>query len=183
MLLDVLKTLFGGGSAIKDVAEVFRPNAEAADQRQADYQSAALAQFGAEFNGQAGWFNRMVNGLNRLPRPMLALGTLFLLVSAMIDPIWFASRMQGLALVPEPLWWLLGAIVAFYFGGRYQIKGQDFQRSIAATVAMAPTVARNIQTLRELRADSPGVADVEGDEDDQAPNPALDDWKANARAD
>ena len=24
----------------------------------------------------------------------------------------------GLALVPEPLWWLLGAIVSFYFGAR-----------------------------------------------------------------
>ena len=26
--------------------------------------------------------------------------------------------MQGLALVPEPLWWLMGAIVSFYFGAR-----------------------------------------------------------------
>jgi hypothetical protein len=26
--------------------------------------------------------------------------------------------MVGLAEVPEPLWWLLGAIVGFYFGAR-----------------------------------------------------------------
>jgi hypothetical protein len=26
--------------------------------------------------------------------------------------------MQGLGFVPEPLWWLLGAIVSFYFGAR-----------------------------------------------------------------
>jgi hypothetical protein len=26
--------------------------------------------------------------------------------------------MVGLNAVPEPLWWLLGAIVAFYFGAR-----------------------------------------------------------------
>lgn len=69
-------------------------------------------------HARAGWFDRFVNGLNRLPRPMLALGTLGLFVYAMAEPVGFAARMQGLAHVPEPLWWLLGAIVAFYFGAR-----------------------------------------------------------------
>lgn len=74
---------------------------------------------GSEYrHGRAGWFDALVNGLNRLPRPMLALGTLGLFVYAMADPQGFALRMQGLAYVPEPLWWLLGAIVAFYFGAR-----------------------------------------------------------------
>ena len=49
---------------------------------------------------------------------MLALGTLGLFVYAMAEPAGFSTRMQGLALVPEPLWWLLGAIVSFYFGAR-----------------------------------------------------------------
>ncbi|MFZ8959068.1 MAG: 3TM-type holin [Paracoccaceae bacterium] len=26
--------------------------------------------------------------------------------------------MTGLATIPEPLWWLLGAVVSFYFGAR-----------------------------------------------------------------
>ena len=30
----------------------------------------------------------------------------------------FTTRMQGLNYVPDPLWWLLGAIVSFYFGAR-----------------------------------------------------------------
>jgi Holin of 3TMs, for gene-transfer release len=59
-----------------------------------------------------------VNGLNRLPRPALAFGTIGLFVYAMVDPVAFAQRMVGLNAVPEPLWWLLGAIVAFYFGAR-----------------------------------------------------------------
>lgn len=63
-----------------------------------------------------------MDGLNRLPRPALALGTLGLFVSAMVAPLWFAERMQGIALVPEPLWWLLGVIVSFYFGARHQVK-------------------------------------------------------------
>ena len=44
------------------------------------------------------------NTRNRLPRPAMALGVLFLIGSAMVEPVWFSSRMQGLALVPEPLW-------------------------------------------------------------------------------
>ena len=36
----------------------------------------------------------------------------------MVNPIWFASRMQGIALVPQPLWWLMGAIVSSYFVAR-----------------------------------------------------------------
>ena len=156
--------LFGGG--LKDVqktVETFRPNAEAEAKRGADYQAAALRQFGAEFTHQRGLYDRVIDGLNRLPRPAMALGVLFLIGSAMVDPVWFATRMQGLALVPDPLWWLLGAIVSFYFGARYQVKGQAFQASLAATLARTPQVVRNIEAIRALQPGSPGVADVEGE--------------------
>ena len=78
-------------------------------------QGAAASEFRS---GRTGWFDAFVNGLNRLPRPMLALGTLGLFIYAMVDPSGFSRRMAGLHFVPEPLWWLLGAIVAFYFGAR-----------------------------------------------------------------
>lgn len=107
------------GQAARGVAEVFTPNATRAMELAHDSGQAALAQHGAEFvHAPDGWFDRFVNGLNRLPRPMLALGTLGLFVYAMAEPEGFGRRMQGLGLVPEPLWWLLGAIVAFYFGAR-----------------------------------------------------------------
>ncbi|NOX41298.1 MAG: hypothetical protein GXP05_12545 [Alphaproteobacteria bacterium] len=86
-----------------------------------------------------------VTSTNRLPRPAMALGVLFLIDSAMVDPVWFASRMQGLVLVPDPLWWLLGAIVSFYFGARYQVKGQAFQASLEVALARTPQVVRNIE--------------------------------------
>lgn len=180
-LTDIAKALFGGGvqaitSGVTDVAEVFRPNAEAADQRAADAQNAALAQMAGEFQQQnRSWFDRLMDGINRIPRPALALGTLGLFVAAMVDPIWFAERMQGLALVPEPMWWLLGAIVSFYFGARSQAKSQEFQRSIAATTTLVPRVVENIRTLRALRHDSPGVAEG-GDVPEVTDNPALSEW-------
>lgn len=124
--MGLISNLFGGaeatralGDTVTGVAEVFTENRTRRMERGFDAQEAALAQHGVEFGAQrAGWFDRLVNGLNRLPRPMLALGTLGLFIYAMVDPIGFARRMAGLEHVPEPLWWLLGAIVSFYFGAR-----------------------------------------------------------------
>lgn len=177
--------LFGGGSnVVKETAEVFRENAEAGAQRGAHIQIGAMGQFAAEFqHRQRGWFDRFMDGLNRVPRPALALGTLCLFLSAMWAPVWFAERMQGLALVPEPLWWLLGVIVSFYFGARHQSKNQEMQRDVAAMMSRTPQVIENIEALRELRPDSPGTADTGTDSAasleavEPSDNPALDAWK------
>ena len=183
----VLGALFGGGrNVVRDTAEVFRVNAEAEAARTAAFQNAALGQFATEFaHARHGGFDRFIDGLNRVPRPAMALGVLFLLGSAMVDPIWFGSRMAGLALVPEPLWWLLGAIVSFYFGARHQSKTQDFQQSAAATaIATAALAARG---PREPEIGLGGPFDTSEDSDVvSAPgpitapgggNPALDDWR------
>jgi hypothetical protein len=107
------------GAAAEGLAEVFVPSATRRMELSAEAQMAALRQLGEEYQHPAlSWFDRMVNGLNRLPRPLLAFGTLGLFIYAMVDPAAFATRMVGLNAVPEPLWWLLGAIVAFYFGAR-----------------------------------------------------------------
>ncbi|MBY0352308.1 holin family protein [Tabrizicola sp.] len=131
------------GEAAKGVAEVFVPSATKRMELSAEAQMAALRQLGEEYQNPAlGWFDRLVNGLNRLPRPMLAFGTLGLFTYAMVDPQAFAYRMVGLNAVPEPLWWLLGAIVAFYFGARetYYFRNRGVVSPFAAggTGAAAP---------------------------------------------
>lgn len=153
MIGGVIGMLFGGGrNIVRETAEVFRENAEAGAQRAGTAHAQALSQFAAEFDRpRQGVFDRFVDGMNRLPRPALALGTLALFVAAMVDPIWFATRMQGIALVPEPLWWLLGVIVSFYFGARHQIKSQAFRRELAAVAARAPEVADQMRELGTLR--------------------------------
>jgi hypothetical protein len=154
----------GGGNVVRDTVQVFRENAEAGSQRGAQVQMQAMREYGEEFAiPRQGWFDRFMDGVNRLPRPALALGTLGLFVAAMIDPLWFSQRMQGIALVPEPMWWLLGVIVSFYFGARHQVKSQKFQREIVGTMAHVPQVMHNIKALKELRAESVGVADSGSD--------------------
>jgi hypothetical protein len=146
--------LFGNGrNVVKETAEVFLENTENGSVRDAGLRASAMDQFAKEFAvARMGRFDRFMDGLNRVPRPLMAFGTIGLCVAAMVNPIWFATRMQGISLIPDPLWWLMGAIVSFYFGARYQAKGQDFQRSIAATVAQAPIVTANIRTLEALGA-------------------------------
>lgn len=181
LISSVFDGLFGGGrNVIAETAQVFRENAEAGAAREAKGKEQALAQYAAEFSSapRQALFDRIVDGLNRLPRPMLAFGTLGLFVSAMVDPIWFASRMQGVALVPEPLWWLMGAIVSFYFGARFQTKSQDFQRSVNDTVAMAGLVTRNIRALDALGAGAALAEPERAAAPDAGDNPALADWRA-----
>ena len=186
MIGEFLGMVFGGGrNVVRETVEVFRPNAEAEAVRAAAKSAAALQQFAAEFGiERRGWFDRFIDGLNRLPRPMLALGTLALFVTSMVDPVWFAARMQGLALVPEPLWWLMGAIVSFYFGARHQAKTHELQRSLTETLARAPEVARHIEALERLRdagdddeTDEVAEAVIPAQPASASGNAALDEWR------
>lgn len=146
-------------TGLRSVAEVFTPNATRAMELSQAAQSAALQQMAAEFGAAgSGPFDRVVNGLNRLPRPCLAFGTIGLFVYAMADPVGFGARMVGLQAIPEPLWWLMGAIVAFYFGAResHYFRTQPAESGQAAGPAPTPT---------------PPVT-AAGDD-----NPALRDWQ------
>lgn len=153
-ILGADRAIAAAGAAAQGVAEVFTPSATRRMELSAEAQMAALRQLGAEFQlAPQGWFDRFVNGINRLPRPLLAFGTIGLFVYAMMDPENFAHRMVGLNAVPEPLWWLLGAVVGFYFGAR---EAHYFR---TRPPAASPTIS-----------DNPPRAPDE--------NPALHDWQA-----
>jgi Holin of 3TMs, for gene-transfer release len=133
------------------VAEVFTPSATRRMELSAEAQMAAMHELGAEYQiGAAGWFDRFVNGLNRLPRPFLAFGTLGLFIYAMADPVGFAARMVGLNAVPDPLWWLLGAVVAFYFGARETFYFRN--RAGGAAPAVPPPVTDENPALAAWQA-------------------------------
>lgn len=162
---------------VAETAEVFRPNAEASAQRAADYAVSAQGQFAAEFAApeRKGWFNGFVDGLNRLPRPAMAFGTIWLFTYAMRDPVGFAERMVGLSAIPDPLWWLLGAVVSFYFGAREL----NYMRAAKApTVQQVREIVQNTEEIRSLRPDSVRVAADDADlESGRGKNPALEEWR------
>jgi hypothetical protein len=163
--IGVAPTVTALGSAASGMAEIFTQNATRKMELNEEAYARAMSQYGQEFiAAPRGWFDGFVNGLNRMPRPLLALGTMALFIYAMIDPAAFSLRMQGLQLVPEPLWWLLGAIVGFYFGAR---EAHHFRDRVwpSQPVAETATVAAAVVVPTE----------------DFADNPALRDWSATLR--
>ena len=172
-----MSTLLGLGrvlSGAREVSEVLVENkTKAAEQQHEEFQS-ALEQLGKEFGRERlGWFDALVDGLNRLPRPALALGTIGLFTFAMADPVAFAIRMQGLALVPDPLWWLLGAIVSFYFSARELHYFRSLDR-----VRDPKLLGSVISGIRELEAlSAPSSPETSPSLYDEEPNAALEDWR------
>jgi hypothetical protein len=138
-LNSMLTFLFG--DAPRKTIEIFRANSEAKAIREETRLNAALSQFSTEFQleNRSG-FDRFIDGINRLPRPLMAFGIIGLFTAAMTDPEWFIARMQGLSFVPEPLWWLLGAIVSFYFGARHHAKNTEFHTNIARLMTHAKPI-------------------------------------------
>lgn len=168
----------GNSNVVVETLGHFRVNQENQADRDLTYSNSALKQFSGEFRqSNRGGFDRFMDGVNRLPRPAMALGCLALFVAAMIDPVWFAARMTGIALVPEPLWWLLGVIVSFYFGSRYQTKGQEFKRSMSQSLGDVPRVVETIQMIETLQEDDASIqfAEAKGGEPSMSENEVLKD--------
>lgn len=87
-----------------------------------------------------GAYDRLVDAVNRLPRPLMVLGSLVLLLSALIAPDWFAARMEALAELPEALWWIIGAVLSLHFGSRFQHLSLEARRDAAAPPPPAPAI-------------------------------------------
>ncbi|MBA4489783.1 holin family protein [Paracoccus sp. S1E-3] len=161
-------------NAATNVTEIFRENATRRMELDEEAYGQAITQLSAEFGAaRRGWFDDLMNGMNRLPRPLLTLGTIGLFIYAMVEPIGFSNRMAGLQTVPEPLWWLLGAIVSFYFGAReaHYFRNRTFPQRIEKSVLPAPSAAA------DPSAPSAGVG-----EEGFGGNAALQDWLSERRA-
>ena len=172
--MGMIDRFLGASRAVSDmagaaggVAEVFRENATRRMELAETARTRAMDELSAEFaHPPSGGFDRLVDGLNRLPRPLMTLGTLALFGYAMAEPQGFGLRMENLALVPEPMWWLLGAIISFYFGAREAHYHRTRPRQAARPTALPTSPAP---------APAPAA-------DDFADNPALADWAASRRA-
>lgn len=145
----------------KELVEVFKSNAEKSAVREhaermslSQQDLASLEQFAAEFKSQrtATAWDSFIDGLNRLPRPLITLGILALFVLAPADPIRFLEIARAYQLMPDGFWALLSIIIAFYFGGRMQITRQKMKISGGALEA-AKEIVKVRQAFRDLAAE------------------------------
>lgn len=119
-----------------------------------DHDLASLKQFSTEFlqKQNRSWWDSFVDGLNRLPRPLLVGAILSFFVLAPLNPTKFLEIAEAYKLMPPGYWALLSIIIGFYFGGRMQLKAQDMTVRKDAVQAAKDLVAMKKQ-FRNLEDD------------------------------
>jgi len=121
MIGKILTSLMGGGvQAISSAITPFTGDKVQQEDHRSEENLARLGQYAAEYTERHNrtWWDSAIDGLNRLPRPIMAFGVMGVFVWASIDPVRFSAAAQAWALIPEEMWIVLGAIVTFFFGDR-----------------------------------------------------------------
>lgn len=132
-VIDKLAQLAGAGKGLVQALAQGRAAVAAQDAHEQSLGELAEKYVGHPTPG----FRGFLDSLNNLPGPVVVVSTTAMVGFALLDPAGFATRMNGLNEVPEPLWWLMGGLVSFYFGAREMrfVRGRAVADAIAATVA------------------------------------------------
>ena len=187
--MGVLSWISGLFKPAQSMVEVFKENKEKQAQRHHEQtmalnqqDMASLQQYATEFiaRERRTWWDSVVDGLNRLPRPMIVLGVLFFFILAPSDPVYFLQIAQAYEAMPEGFWALLSIIVAFYFGGRMQLKSQDFKIKGNAVQAAKDMVTIRREFRELAREDQPLTERTYraalADEGRPLPNRVIQEW-------
>ncbi|MAK55744.1 MAG: hypothetical protein CML17_07875 [Pusillimonas sp.] len=123
--MNIFKMFTGGiGATAKGIARgvaTFTGDKVQQEDHLTQEQQAVLAQFASEntqHRTNRTWFDAFVDGLNRLPRPIIALEVIALPHWAVLDPAGFSAAMMALAVTPEWLALIIGQVILLFFGGR-----------------------------------------------------------------
>lgn len=103
-----------------------------------------------QYRGHRTWFDALVDGLNRIPRPLLAFEAIALPHWAIMDPVGFSVAMQALALMPEWLAIIFGQVVLLFFGGRMLDRWNGKMKGPSKEEVQQ--VLDNIKELKSLKA-------------------------------
>ena len=122
------------------------------------------------------YWDSLVDGLNRLVRPIFTYGCIGLFAMAIIDPFLFVEWMNALNLVPEPLWILMGTVVAFWFGTR-TLEGMKAPKIAPGAVRKVLNNAKKIRAMRpkDRLSDEDYAAEM-GDAEEPLGLPAIVAW-------
>ena len=133
-LLSNLNPIVGGINAVGGlVKSVFGDKAAKEDNihsEQIAAEEALTAEAASQMRENRTWWDSLVDGLNRLPRPLGFFAVLGLMVWAPMDPIQFSIVMKAYELVPEWLALIFGQVILLFFGGR-MLSGMSFKSKSA----------------------------------------------------
>lgn len=140
---------------VETVAGVFTTNKEKQAQRNADEQMALMKAYQAEFNQRSNrtWIDAFADGFNRIVRPFIVTLVIMVFLVAYISPEHLAEITLAMSSIPDGYWTLLGVIIAFYFGGRMQLKSQQFKFNESQTEAVKALIEAK-KEFRKLEMDT-----------------------------
>lgn len=145
--------------------------------REAGYHEESMEshrQFAAEFQvSNRTWFDSLIDGFNRLPRPVIVGMIVYYFVLAVRDPIEFQIVNTALDGVPEFMWQIAMIVIGFYFVARELQKGRDSKLSMGAKDFNEQQ--RRISQLRAQQADAER-ADNLADESKPLSDAAIEEW-------
>lgn len=137
--------------------------AESKDKAEANVaaqQTGVSDQLGKEFGHKQNWFDSLIDGLNRLPRPMIVLWVLWILSMSYTDTHKFAEVMAAMSLTPEWLAIIFAQIILLFFGGRMleNFKGfnsipmKQFQETLGVIKEIRESKVKHETAIADLNA-------------------------------
>ena len=141
----------GVGNAVGGVAKIFVGDRSAREAGYHDENMESRRQFSTEFQvARRTWFDSLVDGINRMPRPAFVGLVIYYLVLSYVDPIEFQKVNIALDSVPDRIWDIIEYIILpFYFIARELQKGRD--KKMALTKAEFDERMRQTRELEAMK--------------------------------
>lgn len=132
-----------------------------------------------ELPAPQGLFDRFINAVNRLGRPLLLIGAVLFFIWGIMDPVGFVATMKAFAETPE---WITTAIllVISIFGTGRVIRDFKTKQTVKTTVEHTEEVSTEEAPPTNRTFDNLEDDDDEDLEDIPAENSAIDQWKKDA---
>ena len=122
-MLDKLTNFFGGGilGGVNKIAKTFFGSKESREVAGHHEHMAFLQGIANDMIPRSNrtWWDSLVDGINRLIRPGFTLGVGYMFWYCINDPVGFSMSVQALSLMPEQGWWIMFAVISFWFGGKF----------------------------------------------------------------
>lgn len=165
-MIEIIKILLSG--IVKRIPNIFgdRSNRE---RYQHESLAAAMEQFAAEFLvPRQTWYGRLIDALNRLPRPIIVAHVIASFWYLILWPEDFGLLMAKLALAPEWYAYLVLGVLLFWFGGR------PFEKTFSAKFDRKKFEA-GLEIIRKMEAEKRYREDME-DEDTPLSDESIKRW-------
>ncbi len=158
------------GNTVVNVKGAFTGNRQEQDEQQSKQFMMGLQAYSAEFapRKNRSWWDSLWDGLNRMPRPLIVLAIFWYFSLAYREPDEFQVLNIALDTVPERMWYIMSAVVSFYFVAREFHKNRETK--MALSDQEFEKVQKRIATIRDKDEELPPKMDG-------YQNPSIEEWK------